>query len=66
MAPEPPLSPDEETLLGHYRRLKHTAHDFKLEVFGSFKQGRRHCPLRPTAYIPLPIDHLETVFDAID
>jgi hypothetical protein len=60
------LSPDEEVLLGHYRRLKKTAHDFKLEIYGSFKQGRRQVQLRPTAYIPLTIDHLETVFDAID
>lgn len=64
---QPPLTDDEEVLLGHYRRLMKHAHDFKLEVFGSFKAGRRHIQLRPCAYYPMQIDHqLEQVFDAVD
>lgn len=63
-----PLTPDEEELLGHYRRLKKTSQDFRIEVFGSFKQGRRAIQCNPTAYYHLTVSESETktAFDAID
>lgn len=66
MAPGSSLTQDEDTLLGHYRRLKKHSHDFRLEVFGSFRSGRRVVDIRPTAYHRLELDTLETVFDAVD
>ena len=61
-----PLSPDEETLLGHYRRLKQHHRDWRIEVFGSFKAGRRVVEIRPAPYYRMELDQLERVFDAID
>ena len=60
------LTSDEERLLGHYRRLKKYHHDFKLEVYGGFKSGRRSIEFRPCAYERVQIEELEQVFDAID
>ena len=66
LSSQPTLTPDEEALLGHYRRLKKHHRDFKLELFGSFKAGRRQVQVRPIPYLALPIDDLESVFEAID
>lgn len=66
MAPQPPLSHDEDDLLGHYRRLRKHHRDFKLEVYGTFKAGRRQVQFRPTPYITVQVDELEAVFDAVD
>lgn len=61
------LAADEVLLLGHYRRLKRDAHDFKLEVFGGFKEKVRTVEVRPCAYYRLAIPLLtEAEFAAID
>ena len=60
------LTNDEERLLGHYRRLKKHHRDFRIEVLGCFKSGRRSVEIRPTAYERLEIDELEAVFEALD
>ena len=67
MAPGPALSPDEEVLLGHYRRLKRDAHDFRMEVFGGFKAKVRTVEIRPAAYVRLMVPSMtEAVFEAVD
>ena len=61
------LSPDELVLLGHYRRLKRDAHDFRIEVFGGFKAQVRTVEIRPAAYVRLAVPTMtEAVFEAVD
>ena len=67
MAPGPALSPDEEVLLGHYRRLKREAHDFRIEVYGGFKAKVRTVEIRQAAYVRLAVPTMsEAAFDALD
>lgn len=60
------MEPHEERLLGHLRRLQRTAHDFRIEVFGSFKGGTRMIEIRAAAYERYPVNQLEDVLEAVD
>ena len=59
------LTFDEEKLLGHLRRLCRVARDFSIEVYGTFKAGRRQIQIRPSAYETYERDQLERVFDDV-
>lgn len=56
----------EERLLDHLRRLLKQNRDFKIEVFGSFKAGKRVVELRPCGYERFETKELESAFYAID
>ena len=67
MAAGPALTHDEDFLLGQYRRLKATAHDFRIEVFGGFKHKERTVEIRPAAYYRLTVPMMsEAAFEAVD
>ena len=67
MAASEALSPDERDLLGHYRRLKRDARDFRIEVYGCFKRNVRTIEVRPTAYYRIEIPTMtEAAFEAVD
>ena len=66
MAAHTTLTAHEERLIGHLRRLSKHHKEFKIEVYGSFKQGRRQIQIRPCAYETHEIEDLQTVFDALD
>ena len=66
MASEPTLSPDEEQLLGQYRRLKRHHKDWMLTVVGQFRSGRQLIRLRPCPDLILQTGLTEAEFDAID
>ena len=63
---QPPLSPDEEQLLGHYRRLKKTYKDWTLTCVGQFRSGRQQVRLIPAATYLLTTGVTEAQFDALD
>ena len=63
---DPALSVDEQTLLGHYRRLKKHHRQARLEIFIGHKHHKRVIEFRPTPYIEVELEQLESVFDAID
>ena len=63
---QPPLSPDEEQLLGHYRRLKKTYKDWTLTCVGQFRSGRQQVRLRPCPDLTLATGLTEDEFDALD
>lgn len=60
------LTFDEEKLVGHLRRLCRYARDFRIEVYGSFKTGRRVIEIRATPYERYTRDQLEAGFEAVD
>ena len=66
MAAVPPLTEDEEALLGHYRRLKRHYKEWTLTVVGQFRSGRQQVRLRPCPDVVIPTGLTEEAFEAID
>ena len=62
----PPLTQDEELLLGHYRRLKRTYKDWTLTVAGQFRSGRQQVWLTDEVKQLILTGITEDEFEAID
>lgn len=63
---QPPLTEDEDALLGHYRRLKRHHKDWTLTIKGRFRSGRQQILVAPCPELALQTGLTEDEFDALD